>query len=115
MPFCACLTSGEMVSTTMPSATGTVQAVWILFIFSMRTRHIRQAPAGRRRGWWQKYGMSAPAWNAAVITSVPFGTETGLPSMLRLTISTGGFSWVFPCAGPMVTLGVSAIHYSYAN
>ena len=54
MAFCACLASGEIVSTAMPSATGVVQAVWRPGIFATLTRHIRHAPTGLRRGWWQK-------------------------------------------------------------
>jgi hypothetical protein len=35
--------SGLSVVTTMPSATGVVQAVWSLGTFSRRTTHIRHA------------------------------------------------------------------------
>ena len=39
----ACATCGVSVRTTMPSATGSVQAVISLGIFSTSTRHMRQA------------------------------------------------------------------------
>ena len=39
-----------LVRTTMPSPTGVVQAVWRRGIFSISTRHMRQAPTGARRG-----------------------------------------------------------------
>ena len=42
--------SGVSVATTMPSATGVVQAVWSLGIFSMRTTHMRQAAWSERPG-----------------------------------------------------------------
>jgi len=42
--------SGVSVWTIMPSATGVVQAVWSLGIFSMRTRHMRQAAWSERPG-----------------------------------------------------------------
>ena len=39
----ACAISGLSVVTTMPSATGVVQAVCSFGTFSMRTTHMRQA------------------------------------------------------------------------
>ena len=50
-PFWAAITFGELVWTTMPSATGVVQAVCRRGIFSISTRHIRQAPTGFSFGW----------------------------------------------------------------
>ena len=47
-PLPACATCGVAVRTTMPSATGSVQAVISLGIFSTSTRHIRQAAASVR-------------------------------------------------------------------
>ena len=46
----ACFTSSLAVITTMPSVIGTVHAVCNLGIFSMRTKHIRQAACSDNPG-----------------------------------------------------------------
>ncbi len=43
-------TSSLLVVTIMPSETSVVQAVWSLGIFSIFTRHMRQAPCKDRLG-----------------------------------------------------------------
>jgi hypothetical protein len=50
------------------------------------TRHIRHMPAGFNLGWWQKTGMSMPICLAALAITVPEGTVTSCPSMVRVTV-----------------------------
>ena len=51
MPCCPCLTRSLWVRTTMSSPASCVHAVTSFGIFSISTRHIRQAPSGGIRSW----------------------------------------------------------------
>jgi len=84
------------VLTTMPGLTSMAQEAWGLGILRMvpsrsgvatSTRHCRQAPAGLRRGWSQKRGISMPAASAARMMRVPLGTRTSTPSMVTVRSS----------------------------
>ena len=103
-PCCALSAIGEVswVLTSMPSATGRVHEACgftrpggpiIVFSSPSRsgiatsTRHWRQAPTGASSGWSQKRGIWTPICSAARITSVPLGTLTSMPSMVRVTRS----------------------------
>ncbi len=88
-PARASATSGVLVVTTIPSATGSVHAVMSLGIFSTRTRHMRHAPIGSSLGCEQKIGISIPICPAACTTSVPLGTVTDTPSIVSVTLSCG--------------------------
>jgi hypothetical protein len=50
-PARASATLGELVDTTIPSATGMLQEVCSLGAFSISTRHIRQLASGLSLGW----------------------------------------------------------------
>jgi len=55
------IASGLLVSTTIPSKTGVVQAVCRPLAFSTETTHIRHAPTLLKTGWWHRVGMVTPA------------------------------------------------------
>ena len=99
VPSCAFLATGEVswVFTTMPSVTVVVQAVSGLRWPSTSTMHWRQAPTGSSSGWSQKRGIWMPSSSAARMTSVPLGTATSKPSMVRVTRSVG--TVVGACSG----------------
>ena len=65
---------------TLPSRSG----------IATSTRHWRHAPTGSSSGWSQKRGISMPTVSAARMTSVPLGTLTGTPSIVRPTWSGFG-------------------------
>ncbi len=48
------------------------------------TMHCRQAPTGSSSGWSQNRGIAMPRRSAARITSVPLGTLTSMPSIVRV-------------------------------
>ena len=52
------------------------------------TMHWRQAPTGSSSGWSQNRGIAMPRRSAARITSVPLGTLTSMPSIVRVIAST---------------------------
>lgn len=78
--------------TTMPSVQVMVQEAIGLRWPSTSTMHWRQAPAGSSSGWSQKRGISMPRSSAARMTSVPLGTEISMPSIVRVTRSSGGIA-----------------------
>lgn len=92
--------TGEVscVLTTMPSATSIAQdgcglgKPRPLPASGMSTRHWRQLAAGESSGWSQNRGIWIPSSSAARMISVPLGTLTWKPSMVRLTMSTTGCS-----------------------
>src|SRR5829696_9069873 len=83
----ACITSGECVSTSIPSVSGVAQD-------SMRpprlprisTVQMRHDPQARSSGWKQRLGISIPAMRAASRMTVPAGTVTSWPLMVPVTI-----------------------------
>src|SRR5215204_4197677 len=86
------------VFTTMPSATVVVQEAGRLRhprplpASVTSTRHCRQAPMGSSSGWSQNRGIWMPSCSAARMISVPFGTVTSKPSIVRVTSSSTGGS-----------------------
>ena len=84
IPSCALAATGLVawVSTTMPSATGSVQDACGLGkprplpASGTSTRHWRQAPTGASSGWSQNRGIATPTCSAARITRVSLGTLT---------------------------------------
>ncbi|GAA2922053.1 hypothetical protein GCM10020221_17780 [Streptomyces thioluteus] len=91
-PLCAFPATGEVswVRTTMPSVQAMVQEAAGLRWPSISTMHCRQAPTGSSSGWSQKRGISTPTSSAARMTSVPLGTDTGMPSTVTETRSPSG-------------------------
>src|SRR5947209_7699579 len=73
------------VRTTMSSVAAVVHDAIGLRCPSTSTRHCRHAPSGSSSGWSQKRGMYFPIFSAARMMSVPAGTETSSPSIVRLT------------------------------
>ena len=82
MTPCCALSATSLVSwvlTTMPGATGSVQAACgfgkprPLPASGTSTRHCRQAPTGASSGWSQNRGICTPTCSAARITRVSFG------------------------------------------
>jgi len=57
------------------------------------TTHMRHTPTGRRRGSWQRAGMSTPMLLAASKMVVPSGTVTSRPSMVRRMRRAGEGLW----------------------
>ena len=94
-PCWALSATGEVawVLTTMPSATVIVHEACgfgmprPLPASGTSTRHWRQAPTGASSGWSQNRGICTPTCSAARITRVFLGTETSMPSMVRVTSS----------------------------
>ncbi len=63
---CASITFCDFVYTFIPSLTGVEHEMSIELRFvTISTMHVRQAPNGRRSGYWQKLGIAIPACCAA--------------------------------------------------
>ena len=80
------------VSTRMPGIAASAQAGWgfigrPLPASGTSTRQARQAATGSSSGWSQNRGISRPIISAARMTSVPLGTSTSVPSMVKVTVS----------------------------
>ncbi len=102
-PCCALSATAEVccVLTTMPGATVMVHEACGFGMgrtlpsrsgMATSTRHWRHAPAGARSGWSQNRGIWMPACSAARMISVPLGTLTSVPSIVKVTSSTGAAS-----------------------
>ena len=95
MPRCAFSATADdsCVLTFIPCATSTVHDACGLGkprplpASGISTMHWRQAPCGSSRGWSQKRGIATPMRSAARMISVPFGTLTWTPSIVRVTRS----------------------------
>ncbi len=107
LPCWALSATGDVcwVLTSMPSATVMVHEACGLGIgrswpsgpgIATSTRHCRQAPTGSSSGWSQNRGIWMPACSAARMMSVPLGTDTGAPSMVRVTWSAAGLTEASP-------------------
>ena len=59
-------------------------------------------PAGASSGWSQNRGISMPSCSATRISSAPFGAVTSMPSMVRVTRSSGGRAASPPPEGALV-------------
>ena len=86
-PSWAFFTPGEVVCTTIPSATGVVHAGGRPRTPSISTRHMRHIPTGFMRGCQQKRGMYTPWRSAAAITSSPGRASKVRPSTVTVTVS----------------------------
>ena len=73
------------VRTSSPSATGSTQAGWSPARPVISTTQSRQEPSGGSAGWWQRVGITTPAFCAASSTEAPAGTSTVRPSIVRVT------------------------------
>ena len=70
----------------MPSLVLVVQPVTGVFMPSISTMHIRQAPTPRSSLIWHRFGMWTPTVAAASTRVIPSGTDTALPSNSIFTI-----------------------------
>ena len=83
----ACMTSGEWVSTSMPSVSGVAQdSIRPPRLPRISTVQMRHDPQARSSGWKQRLGISMPAMRAASRMTVPAGTVTSCPLMVPVTI-----------------------------
>jgi hypothetical protein len=78
-------TFSEFVCTFMPSVASRTHAA-ANTRSPTSTTHMRQTPTGRRRGSWQRDGISIPSSLAASHIVVPAGTVTSQPSIVRLIV-----------------------------
>src|SRR5215218_6647756 len=83
----ACMTSGECVSTSIPSVSGVAQdSIRPPRLPRISTVQMRHDPQARSSGWKQRLGISIPAMRAASRMTVPAGTVTSWPLMVPVTI-----------------------------
>src|SRR5574341_994522 len=73
-------TFGDFVWTFIPSLVRVVQPVTGVFMPSISTMHMRQAPTPRSSLMWQRFGMWTPTVAPASTRVMPSGTETAFPS-----------------------------------
>ena len=73
--------------TTMPGSQGVVHEAGVPFLPSISTRQRRQEPKGWRESVAHSLGTPTPASAAALMTEVPTGTLTGMPSTTTSMLS----------------------------